>query len=123
MTDAGGSSSDLPLPVIACELTALTEEERRRRQTLAESLFASVVEVEDLAAGYAFYFDRRPATEREVGELVALERLCCPILGLSSRIDGESGRLVLEITGGQGVRAFIAAQFGVQGGLTPKEAP
>ena len=110
-------------PVIACELAALTEAQRHRRETLAELLRASVLEVRDLPSGFAFYLDRRPAIERHVDELIALERLCCSFLTLATRIDVASDRLVLEMTGGPGVRAFIAAQFGVGGGLTPKETP
>jgi hypothetical protein len=123
MTDTFDSSPAASLPVIACELTALTESERLRRETLAKSLLALVTEVKDLPAGYEFHLERHPATERQVDELIALERVCCPFLTLASRVDGETGRLVLEMAGGPGVRAFIAAQFGAQGALIPKESP
>ena len=116
-------SEGASLPVIACELSALGEGERRRRAMLADAVRASVVAVTDLPSGFAFHLDRRPTTAQQVEELIALERLCCPFLTLATRIDPASGRLVLEMTGGAGVREFIVAQFGVERRLNPKEAP
>jgi hypothetical protein len=59
------------LPVIACELSTLTEAQRRRRESLAEILRAATREVTDLPSGYAFHLDRRPGTARQVEELIS----------------------------------------------------
>jgi len=93
------------LPVIACELTALTEAQRRRRAELAEILRGEVHEVTELPSGYAYHLDRDPSTVQKVDELISLERL------------------VLEIGGGPGVREFVAAQFGIGSSLPPREEP
>jgi hypothetical protein len=116
-------SAGASLPVIACELSVLSEGERRRRALLADAVRASVVLVTDLPSGFAFHLDRRPTTAQQVEELIALERLCCPFMAFATRIDPASGRLVLELTGGTGVRGFIVAQFGIERRLNPKEAP
>ena len=97
--------------MIACVLSALTVDQRLRREALAETLRAGVREVTDLPSGYAFHVDRNPATVGQVEELIALERLCCSFLTMTTRIDAESDRLVLEMTGGEGVRAFIRKEF------------
>ena len=110
------------LPVIACQLSSLSEDERRRRAELAEVLTTGVVEVTDLLSGYAFHLDRRPEVVAQVEELVGLERRCCSFLTFATRVDAASDRFVLEISGGAGVRDFIAAQFSIGGRLTPKEA-
>jgi len=60
---------------------------------------------------------------RQVWELIALERLCCSLPTFVTRIETASDRLVLELTGGEGARAFIAAQAGGVAGFSPKEAP
>jgi hypothetical protein len=63
------------LPAIACELSALTEAQRRRRESLADSLRAATREVTDLPSGFAFHLDRHLDTvQEEVDELIALER-------------------------------------------------
>ena len=100
--------------MIACELSALTEIERRRREVLADILRREVLEVADLPSGYAFYIDRRTENVQRVAELVALERRCCSFLTFATRIDDATDRLVLEMTGGDGVRAFINAQFSLK---------
>jgi hypothetical protein len=107
--------------VIACELSALTEAERVRRAELADVLRTGVVAVTDLPSGYAFHLERRPALVAQVEELVALERRCCSFLSFATAIDAASDRFVLSISGGPGVREFIAAQFSTGGRLTPKE--
>jgi len=109
------------LPVIACELSALTGEQRRRRAELAEVLRSRAVGITDLASGYAIHLDPDPATVRQIGELVALEGLCCPFLTMTTHVDAASGRLVLSISGGAGVREFIASQFRIGDRLTPEE--
>jgi len=111
------------LPVIACELTALTEAQRRRRAELAEILRGEVHEVTELPSGYAYHLDRDPSTVQKVDELISLERLCCTFLTMSTRIDVATDRLVLEIGGGPGVREFVAAQFGIGSNLPPREEP
>lgn len=108
--------------VVACELTALTADQRLRRAALAERLRAEVLEVTDLPSGYAFHLDQNAATAQGVEQLVALERVCCPFLTLATRIDSANDRLILEIGGGEGVREFIAAQFGIGRRLRSKEA-
>jgi len=109
------------LPVIACELTALTEAQRRRRAELAEILRCGVHEVTELPSGYAYHLDRDPSTIERIEELISLERLCCTFLTMATRVDAASNRLVLEIGGGPGVREFVAAQFGIGGSLSPRE--
>jgi hypothetical protein len=123
MNDEPTPQPKAALPAIACELSALTENQRRRRETLAKALRGCVLEVTDLPSGYAFHLQRLPTTVSLVEELISLERLCCSFLTLATRIDAASDRLVLEMSGGDGVRAFIASQFGDLVAFTPKEAP
>jgi hypothetical protein len=85
------SGSD-PLPVIACELAALSEQERVRRASLAGAMSAAVIEVAELPSGYAFHLDRTAAVARVVVELVGLERKRCPFLRFSSRIEPARDR-------------------------------
>jgi hypothetical protein len=47
-------------PVIACDLGALSEEERARRSTVAASVSARFREVRETPDGYAARFDPEP---------------------------------------------------------------
>jgi hypothetical protein len=47
-----------------------------------------------------------------LAELMALESRCCPFLTMSVAAQGDA--TVVEITGGAGIKEFIAAEFGVR---------
>jgi len=120
LTSPGDGDS---LPVLACELSALTEEQRGRREALAHRLKGQIVDVEELPTGYAVYVPSNDDSGQLIEELVALERKCCAFLTFDSRIDPENDALVLSITGGPGVKAFVAEQFAFRGRLKPSEGP
>ena len=102
------------LPVIACELGALSPPERQRRAELADALKSAIVNVTDLPSGYEIHVGGDAVIATEVHEFVALERRCCPFLTLQIATDPASGRMIVTITGGPGVKEFIAAQFGAK---------
>ncbi len=93
-----------------CNMRALTKPERTRYQVVAEKLLQAVDEKRELADGFAF---RLPARElMTAAEWVSLERKCCPFFtfGLDQTRDG--GPLWLRVTGAEGVKRFIRAEFG-----------
>jgi hypothetical protein len=71
-----------------------------------------VEEIRELPDGLSFRF---PAREYDaVAEFVALERLCCPFLTFTLDVAPDQGPLILRLTGADGVKAFIAAELGLQ---------
>ena len=99
-----------PVP-LACRLEGLAAAERGRRAELHRGLRAALQESRELPDGWAF---RLPATTQailEAAEWIALERRCCPFLdfALASEVDGG---VWLRVTGGAGVKAFVAAAMG-----------
>ncbi len=101
------------LPVLACELSALTEAERARRAVLAREILGAAIEVRALSTGYAVHIDANRASALQIEELIDLEERCCSFLRFARRVGAGDGRLVLEITGGPGAKEFIAAEFGI----------
>ncbi len=94
-------------PVLACDLDALTREERDRRSVLAARVtgrFEEVLETED---GYAARLD--PEFVHDAFEWVLLERRCCPFLRLELGFEPAAGPLWLRFGGGPGVKEFLAA--------------
>ena len=96
-----------------CDMTALTSTERDRHGELAARLIGAVVGFEELADGYAARFAMEPATVLQLAEFLTLERLCCPWLTLAVEIERERGPLRLRITGRQGAKPYIRAEFGI----------
>jgi hypothetical protein len=104
MTPSPGS----PIP-IACNLAALSAEERVRRSTLAKRIGDHRQMVIETETGYAMRLPDDPLTVYEAFELALLERRCCPFLRLDFTLEPNDGPIWLTLSGGPGVKAFLAA--------------
>ena len=102
---------------IACNLNALTADERRERAELARTLSAAVSGVSELPDGYELTVDSSSPITARLPELIELERKCCPFLEFE--LGSQPGRAVLRITGRSGVKEFLAAEFGLPPEATP----
>ena len=90
----------------ACNLKALTPEQRTRHAKLTRDVLAGVTERRELPDGYAF---RIHAALSDVGEWIALEHKCCAFFRFRLEVSGEEEWL--SIQGAEGVKQFIAAEF------------
>jgi len=94
---------------LACDLGALTPEERNRRATLASRVTARFREVRETADGYAARLDPDPALVRDAFEWTQLEHRCCPFFRLELRFEPAPGPVWLTFGGEPGVKDFLAA--------------
>jgi hypothetical protein len=90
----------------ACNMKALTPQQRTRHAKLTHDLLAGVTERRELPDGYAF---RTHAALNDVGEWITLERKCCPFFRFRLEVSGEEEWLWIQ--GTEGVKQFIAAEF------------
>ena len=97
----------------ACDIAALTPDERERRQALADQLYAATQEMQERVDGYMFRYPA--ALLPTVAAFVTLERRCCPFFRFALDVEPDDGPLWLTITGHEGVKAFIAAELGLAG--------
>jgi hypothetical protein len=96
----------------ACDRSALTGEARKRHfDELGPALRAKRKSIRELADGYEFEFPPDAATFQLLTEWAAGERLCCPFFDIGLRIEREGGSLWLRLTGREGVKQFITADF------------
>ena len=102
-----GVTGDSP---IACNLNVLTPSERVALHERSERLKSAVVRVEEVADGYRIYFDDS-FSMMDIAAWVEAERRCCPFLDFTIRFDRELGRRSLQLTGREGVKAFLAAEI------------
>ena len=100
-------------PPLVCDLTALDAEQRERHQALAQDLRARVLEVQELADGYAFCYPSEASVSLRLTEFITLERLCCPFLRLALEFEAERGPVWLRMTGRVGVKQFLRAELGL----------
>lgn len=96
-----------------CNMDALTAEQRSRHNVLAKQLWPAVIEFKELPDGYAARFFPDGEMVLAIAEFISLERLCCPFFTLAVEIEGNQGPLWLKITGGEGIKPFIRAEFSI----------
>ena len=90
-------SAPTSLP-IACDLTALSAEQRSAHLALVAQLFGSLVrEIRELPDGYAYRFDGEHY--QLAAEFIANERLCCPFLTFGLDVSPQRGPVWLRMTG------------------------
>jgi hypothetical protein len=96
----------------ACDRAALTPEARKRHfDELGPALRDRKKAIHELADGFEFEFPGDPATVHLLTEWVAGEHLCCPFFDIDVKMDREGGALWLRLTGREGVKQFVKADF------------
>lgn len=108
-TSAGDSGQGQP--VFACNLLALTPEERRAHAEVTARLGQEVIQVRELPDGYAFGLRPEAETIRQLAQFVTNERLCCPFFTFTIRVEPGGGPVWLHLTGPEGIKPFIQAEF------------
>ncbi len=104
---------NMGLPFI-CDMAAMTAEQRTRHHALAKQLRSAVIEFKELPEGYAARFPIEPEMVLLLAEFMILERLCCPCFTLGLEVEKERGPVWLKVTGREGIKPFIRAEFGIQ---------
>jgi len=104
---AGASTLSAETP-LACNLKALTPEERKAHKQRGERLFPAA-KVALIASGYSL--ELPAALWLEAAQWVELERKCCPFLQFQLESEAESGTVVLRLTGRPGVKEFLAEEL------------
>lgn len=96
----------------ACNRSALTAQARKRHfDELSPQLRARKIAIRELRDGFEFEFPSDTPSYQLVSEWVAGERLCCPFFDIDVHIEREGGNLWLRLTGREGVKQFIRADF------------
>ena len=98
-----------PTPFV-CDMTALSGEQRARHHELAAVLQSLLAAIRELPDGYDFEFPWSPNTYKALAEVTPLEHACCPFFDIAIRI--ESNKLCWRLTGREGIKPFIRAEFG-----------
>ena len=97
-----------------CNSKALTPEERAHHKQLTEKLLAARKEIVETAKGYEFQFSPKNVSLAELAEWVVAESKCCPFFDFHIDLENEGNLLCLRLTGEEGIKAFIRAEFSVQ---------
>src|SRR5262249_8222623 len=94
---------------LACNLGAMTKDERAQHAALAAELFGAIQERKELPNGYALRLP--PGGWLDAARWAELEKKCCPFFAFSLTAGPGQGPLWLEISGGPGVKEFMKQEF------------
>jgi hypothetical protein len=105
------------IPPFACNRFALSPEiQKRHFDVLGPELLKLTKSARETEDGYDFEFPVNEKTYQLLAEWAIQERLCCPFLDISLRLEREGGPLWLRLAGRKGVKDFIRMEM-AQGGI------
>jgi hypothetical protein len=96
-----------------CNVKALSPAERASHKKLTDRLIAVRTEIVEMDKGYEFQFSPFTMPLAELADWVAAEGKCCPFFDFHIDLEREGRLLCLQLTGEEGIKAFIRAQFQV----------
>ena len=102
----GVQAETKPVP-IACNLNALTAEQRKELHRFGEQLVNAVIGSREMDDGYAFHVDSARLSAVQLAECIELWRKCCPFYEFQIDLRGEDGALWLSLRGRKGVKEYF----------------
>lgn len=100
------SVTDLP---VACGL--MPAELQERRAGLLAKVRGKAAEVAELEDGFRYTFPLVDHVLSDVTNLIQLEHQCCPFLTFRLTIEAGGDSVLLELTGPNGTKEFLAEIF------------
>jgi hypothetical protein len=94
-----------------CNIQALTPAQREHHKKLTEKLMASREEIVETTKGYEFQYSPAVVSLAELADWVGAESKCCPFFDFHIDVEREGKLLCLRLTGEEGIKAFIRAEF------------
>jgi hypothetical protein len=111
ITPVRARADDTPF---ACDMRAISAEERPRHLEVTGQMRQAVREVKELPDGYAFRFDASRPNVMLVSEFISRERDCCPFFTFELVAERDEGPLWLSLRGREGVKEFIVAELEIE---------
>jgi len=97
----------------ACNVSAISATDRPRYSDLLKRVRVAIQDRTEILGGYVFKLDSQTVALPEVAEWINMERLCCPFLILQLSATGNQKHWVLTLTGPEGVKHLLEAEFPV----------
>jgi hypothetical protein len=96
-----------------CNIKALTPAKRIRHRELTDKLIAARKEIVETEKGYEFQYSPSNVSLAELADWVEAEGKCCRFFDFHLDLEREGTLLCLRLTGEEGIKPFIRAEFQV----------
>ena len=94
-----------------CNTKALNSTERARHKLLTDKLVSRRTQIVEAEKGYEFQYNPSAVSLSELADWVAVESKCCPFFDFHIDLENEGKLICLRLTGENGVKEFIRAEF------------
>lgn len=94
-------------PPIACNMKALSAEQRTQLGQLGERVIGAISATRELPDGYSFRIEPAKASIIDVAEWLDLWRRCCPFYEFQLDLHAADASLRLSVRGRPGVKEFL----------------
>ena len=94
-------------PPIACNLKALTAQQRKQLDQIGERVISAITSSRELNDGYAFRVDPAKASLMDVTRWLDLWRRCCPFYEFRIDFHAADATVWLSVEGCPGAREYI----------------
>ena len=94
-----------------CNINPLSPAERARHKQLTDKLMALRRETVESDNGYEFQYSPKDISLAELADWVVAEGKCCPFFDFHIDLEREGALLCLRLTGEEGIKPFIRAEF------------
>jgi len=111
------------VPPIACNLKALTSQQRKQLDQLGEHVISAITSSRELNDGYAFHVDSAKVSLPEVAEWLNVWRRCCPFYEFQIDFHAADASIWLAVKGRPGVKEFIPLDSPRLATKLPKQTP
>src|SRR5215472_1195540 len=95
------------VPPIACNLKALTAQQRKQLEQLGEHVISAITDSRELKDGYAFLIDPTKASLMDVAHWLDVWRRCCPFYEFQIDLPSADCSVWLSVKGRPGVKEYI----------------
>jgi hypothetical protein len=95
------------VPPIACNMKALTSEQRKQLGQLGEHVISAITDSRELKDGYAFRVDPHKASLTDVAQWLDVWRRCCPFYEFQIDFHAADANIWLSVKGRAGVKEYI----------------
>jgi hypothetical protein len=102
-----GNSLATTDPPIACNLKALTPQQRKQLEQIGEHVTSAMTTSRDLNDGYAFRIDPTKASLMDVTRWLDLGRRCCPFYEFRIDFHAADATIRLSVEGRPVVKEYI----------------
>ena len=97
-----------------CNIKALTPAEKARHKELGDKMMKARSATIETPNGYEFQFSPKDVSLAELAEWAVAESKCCPFFDFHIDLEREGTLVCLRLTGSEGVKAFLRAEFGLR---------